>query len=111
MVQYNYTALANGTGLAYPSPKPLKTYSFQLPAACAVGSIVGLRRLLANGSDSITGITWDGYSYNWELNLGKPVLLNNVTRGESVQMGSAGVVNVDVPFSSVAVLDLNCAVA
>jgi len=110
MVQYNYTALANGTGLAYPTPKPSKIYSFQLPSACAVGASIAVRRLLANGSDSITGITWDGYSYNWELNLGRPVLLGNVTRGETVEVVSGGIVNADVPYSSVAVLDLSCGV-
>jgi len=108
MVQYNYTALINGTGLASPTLKPSKTYSFQLPAACAVGASIGVRRLLANGSDSITGITWDGYSYSWELDLERPVLLGNVTRGESLKIALGGVVSVDVPFSSVAVLDLSC---
>lgn len=110
MVQYNYTALANGTGLAYPTPKTSKMYSFQLPPACAIGATIAVRRLLANGSDSITGITWDGYSYNWELNLGEPVLLGNVTRGESVEVVAGGIVSVNVPYSSVAVLDLGCGV-
>jgi len=99
MVQYNYTALANRTGLAYPSPKPSKMHSFQLPPACAVGSSIAVRRLLANGSDSITGITWDGYNYNWELNLGRPALLGNVMRGESVEVVTGGIVNVNVPLS------------
>lgn len=108
MVQYNYTALANGTGLAAPTPRPSETYAFQLPAQLCAGTTAGVRRLMANGSDSITGITWDGYSYNWELAEGKPVLLGNVTRGESVVVGADGVVTVGVPVSSVAVLDLEC---
>jgi len=68
---------------------------------------VGLRRLMANGSDAITGITFDGYSYNYELDAGRPVLLQNVTRGETAVVKN-GLVKVDVPASSAVILDFGC---
>ena len=67
---------------------------------------VGVRRLMANGSDAISGITFDGYSYNFELDDGKPVLLGNVTRGEVLKVGRDGVLSLDVPWSSAVLLDL-----
>jgi hypothetical protein len=98
MKEFNYT---NSTGAIRPSQE----YSFQLPKGRFAGEEVGVRRLMANGSDAISGVTFDGYSYNLELDDGKPVLLNNVTRGEVVKVGKDGVVSVDVPWSSAALLD------
>ena len=63
-----------------------------------------IQRLLANGSDAITGVTFDGYSYNYELESGKPVLLQNVTRGETVSIGSHGKMSIEVPRSSAAIV-------
>jgi hypothetical protein len=59
-----------------------------------------LQRLIANGSDAVTGATFDGYSFNYELDNGKPVLMNNVTRGEIVQVDRRGDLAVEVPDSS-----------
>ena len=61
---------------------------------------------MANGSNAITGITFDGYSYNYELNEGKPVLLNNVTRNEVLQVAQSEIVTVGVPWSSAAIMNL-----
>jgi hypothetical protein len=101
MRQYNYTV--NGTSsLLNPVPRSSLSYDFAVPDGC--GDRVRVQRLWANGSDAISGITWDGHSYNYELDQGKPVRLTNVTTGEilSVQGGS---VSVTVPDSSVAVLN------
>ena len=95
---YNYT---NATG-----PRPSETLSFQLPKGCSSSGIT-VQRLTANGSDAITGITFDGYSYNYELEQGKPVLLQNVTRDEVLQVGRDGIVSIDVPWSSAAILNIN----
>jgi hypothetical protein len=59
---------------------------------------------MANGSDAVTGATFDGYSYNYELDNGKPVLLKNITRGESVKVSRKGDLTVDVPDSSAVLL-------
>lgn len=99
MVQYNYT-----TTTPTRPPRPSTTYTFQLPEY--FGTNVTIQRLLANGSDAITGITWDGTSYNYELNEGKPVVLKNVTRGETAQVASNGNVTVVVPDSSAAIIRL-----
>ncbi|OTA64165.1 glycoside hydrolase family 79 protein [Hypoxylon sp. EC38] len=82
---YNYTL--NGTGIGddlNPTPRPVRGYTFAGVHAESTTAVV--RRLKANGSDAITGITWDGWSYNYELDYGKPVRLNNVTVNETVQV-------------------------
>lgn len=100
MHQYNYTV--NGTSdILNPVPRPSRSYAFNVPSYC--GEEVEVKRLMANGSDAISGITWDGTSYNWELDNGKPVRLQNVTRGETMSVGS-GVVSVVVEDSSCAIL-------
>lgn len=101
MREYNYTV--NGTSsIPNPVPRPSHAYTFQIPSDY---SRVTLRRLAANGSDAITGITWDGWSYNWELQQGKPVRLHNVTVGETMRV-KRGNITVEVPDSSAVILDL-----
>jgi hypothetical protein len=84
-------------------PRPLQTYNFDLGSAAA-GKAAYLHRLMANGSDAISGVTYDGYSYNHELEEGKPVLLQNVTRGETLRVNKHGKLTVEVPWSSAVVL-------
>jgi hypothetical protein len=103
MRQYNYTV--NGTSsILNPVPRPQLSYDFQVPQGCS--GKVGIRRLWANGSDAVTGITFDGYSYNYELRMGKPVRLRNVTVGESSGV-QGGVVSISVPDSSAVILNFN----
>lgn len=97
---YNYTV--NGTSdIVNPVRRPSQTYEFQIADDCK--REVEVQRLLANGSDAITGITFDGWSYNWELERGKPVRLGNVTAGETIEVKD-GVVRVEVPDSSAVIL-------
>lgn len=96
MLEYNYTTTGS---------RPNVTYNVNVPSNLG-GTSVGVQRLVANGSDAISGITWDGYSYNWELAEGLPVLLGNVTRGETLVVGSGGVLDVVLPYSSMAILNL-----
>jgi hypothetical protein len=105
----SYNSTVGGEGLVpLPRgqlvPRPSKNYTFDLGTA-AVGKTAFVRRLWANGSDAITGITWDGWSYNFELDEGRPVRLANVTVGEKVKVAGDGSVTVSVPDSSAAVLD------
>jgi hypothetical protein len=102
--EYNYTDSLGAPGKT--EPRPTVTYNISVPSIYG-GQRVGVRRLMANGSDAISGVTWDGYSYNWELNKGRPVLLQNVTRSETVKVGSGGALQVVLPFSSVAIIDLS----
>lgn len=100
MRQYNYTV--NGTSsVLNPVKRPVKEYEFTVPEECE-GKVV-VQRLWANGSDAISGISWDGWSYNWELDLGKPVKLDNVTVGEEL-MARDGAVKVTVPDSTAVIL-------
>ncbi|KAF2169012.1 glycoside hydrolase family 79 protein [Zasmidium cellare ATCC 36951] len=83
-------------------PRPTENYSFQLPSY--LEGNFGIQRLIANGSDAISGVTFDGFSYNYERENGRPVLLRNVTRGEEVSV-SRGRLSVGVPRSSAVIVD------
>lgn len=100
MEAYNYTE-----GEENPE-RPEATYTFNLPAECGGDGVV--QRLIANGSDAITGLTFNGYSYSHDLDLGKPTLLTNVTTDESIAIGYDGVLKVVLPHSSAALVQLNC---
>jgi len=102
MMAYNATDYNSNYTDNYP--RPIERYSFQLPGSVARQQ-VGLQRLSANGSDATTGITFDGYSYNYELDEGRPVLLNNVTRGETAKVGRNGRLTLNVPRSSAVIVD------
>ncbi|PQE13530.1 glycoside hydrolase family 79 protein [Rutstroemia sp. NJR-2017a WRK4] len=91
MHQYNYTV--NGTSsVRNPVARPVRNFTITIPSSAtsqhsyALPSVATLRALHANGSDAITGITYDGYSYNYELNNGLPVRLTNVTVGKTVSV-------------------------
>jgi len=102
--QYNYTVESDAA--AQSLTRRTNTYYFNIPMTCAgVGT---LHRLIANGSDATTGVTWDGLSYAHELDLGKPVRMENVTRGETVYVGADGMFQVDVPESSACMVSLKC---
>jgi hypothetical protein len=101
-----YNTTVDGEGLESvpkPPPRPSQEYTFTVTGA-RNGARVGVQRLLANGSDAITGITFDGWSYNYELEKGKPVRLHNVTVGETAVVRN-GQVTVEVPDSSAVLLN------
>lgn len=102
---YNTTATGSGLGLADGDPLPRGSQNYTLSVPDGLDS-VPVQRLLANGSDAITGITWDGWSYNVELDGGRPVRLANVTTGETVSV-TDGQVTVTVPDSSAALLSFS----
>lgn len=93
--EYNSTAA---------SDRPTAKYQFQLPEIS--GRSLSLQRLWANGSDAISGISWDGWSYNYELKGGAPVRLHNVTVDETVAVDAQGVVEVELAWASGAILNL-----
>jgi hypothetical protein len=98
---YNTTANNFTTGF----PRPAQTHEFLLPKGCQSGTV---SRLMANGSDAVTGITWDGKSYAYELDEGKGVRMANVTQGECVEVDKRGGVKVEVPWSSAVIVSLKC---
>lgn len=107
MNSYNTTLDGTGLGVApNVTQRIARVYTFDVSGVVSLsaGSQVAVQRLSANGSDAITGITWDGWSYNWELDEGRPVRLDNVTVGEYVTVDENGTVAVSVPDSSVAML-------
>ena len=101
--EYNYTVAGLLNGPVNPVPRPSQNYTFSVPESCK-GQWIGVKRLYANGSDAISGITWDGWSYNYELERGRPVRLNNVTVGEKVLV-KGETVSVGVLDSSAAILE------
>ena len=100
---HTYNTTANNFTTSFP--RPIQTHQFSLPKGCKSGTV---QRLIANGSDALTGITWGGKSYAVELDEGKGVKMGNVTQGECVQVDKRGGVKVDVPWSSAAILSLKC---
>lgn len=102
---HSYNTTIGGEGLdpvPNPAPRPSRKYTFAVNDVHSRGP-VEVQRLLANGSDAITGITFDGWSYNWELDEGRPVRLHNVTVGETARV-RGGKVEVEVPDSSAVLL-------
>lgn len=95
---YNSTADNNYTSTPLPK-RGGQTFALRIPQSCS-GKTASFQRLIANGSDAVSGVTFDGYSYNYELNNGKPVLLGNVTRGETLRVDRRGVLRIEVPDSS-----------
>lgn len=118
MRAFNYSSPSSSSSQS----RPTETFSFQLANSGAdantqqaVKSITA-ERLLANGSDAITGVTFGGYSFNYELEMGRPVLLKNVSAVEDVVVraapggasgGDAGAFDVEVPWSSAVVLEFH----
>lgn len=98
---HNATAANNYT--APSAPLGGGEFTLQGPKDCK-GKTATLQRLMANGSDAVTGATFDGYNYNYELDNEIPVLLNNITRGESVKVGRKSDLKVGVPDSSAVLL-------
>ena len=103
LVEYNYTA---PDGSPSSELRPTGAFWFALPPGCA--GVATVRRLCANGSDAVTGVAWAGASFNIELNEGRPVVMANVSQGETVQVGADGLLGLDVPASSAAVVTLSC---
>jgi len=91
-----------------PVPRGSLNYTFTLPEGCGGSSDqVKVARLMGNGSDAVSGITFAGVSYNYELAGGTPVVLKNVTGLEVVGIQQGGKVGIiQVPDSSAVVLEL-----
>lgn len=97
----------NYTGSGQDTARPTETFQFQMPSNLHVKRI-SVQRLIANGSDAITGITFDGLSYNYDLDQGRPVRLDNTTdtsRTELLDVDKSGVLSIDVPWSSAAIIN------
>ncbi|KAI1774726.1 glycoside hydrolase family 79 protein [Hypoxylon cercidicola] len=105
---YNYTRNGTDGPDLNPDPRPARTYQFA--GLGAEAGTVQVRRLYANGSDAVTGIAWDGWSYNYELDEGRPVRLANITTGETAQVVD-GAIKVEVPDSQAVVLDFGTGMA
>lgn len=102
--EYNYTLNGSGGPDLNPQPRTVRTYS--LNVGNSTGAQASVQRLSANGSDAITGVSWDGWSYNYELAAGRPVRLANVTIGERVNI-TDGILQVGVADSEAVVVSLD----
>ena len=111
---HSYNTTVNGTGITPVASPPARgdlRFTFNIVPSTTdpgtkpdAGTAVRVQRLLAAGSDAISGITWDGWSYNYELDGGRPVRLGNVTIGETIFVDEDGSVTVTVPHSSAVLL-------
>ena len=96
--EYNSTNPASG-------PRANATYIFDVDTAC--NGQASISRLMGPGSDAITDITVNGYSYASELNHGKPLKLQNATTDEPLTVSNSEVV-LYVPYASAAIVNLCC---
>jgi hypothetical protein len=94
-----YNATSGGTG----NTRPSQSHVFSIPESQSKSAAV--KNLWADGSDVLSGITFDGYSYDFSLDEGRPVLLSNVTRGTTLPIQN-GLVTVDVMDSTAVILEL-----
>lgn len=83
--------------------RPNVQYEFQTSGHAKEARV---KRLIADGTDSYSGVTYGGYSYNWELENGRPVRLDNVTDVEIVPIGTDGRLVIKVPQASAAIITL-----
>jgi hypothetical protein len=106
---HSYNTTVDGAGIVpvpNPLPRPSRNFTFALSSPNSTNTTPSciptsfkIQRLMANGTDAITGTTWDGWSYDHELDGGRPVRLGNVTVGETVKV-EGRVFTVDVPDGS-----------
>ena len=101
---HTYNTTANNFTTPFARPKDM--HMFRVPSSCQGEGNV--KRLMAEGSDATAGITWDGYSFDYEVGEGRPVKMANITRGEKLSVDGDGLLGVQVPWSSVAVVELEC---
>lgn len=87
------------------APRPEQIYSLQIPDYQHSGEVIA-RRLIAPGSDQLSGVTFAGMSYNYELDEGRPVPLDNVTAQDTVSVSQSGMLEITVPDASAAIIDL-----
>lgn len=83
--------------------RPEEQYEFQTAGGVKEGIV---KRLIADGSDSYSGATYGGFSYNLELDEGRPVRLDNVTDVEIVPIDDDGKLFLTIPSSSAVILKL-----
>lgn len=86
-----------------PGQRPEQRYEFLVPRGVTQAQV---KRLIADGSDAYSGVTYGGLSYNLELNDGRPVRLHNVTDVEDVSVGQDGMLTITVPDASAVVVRL-----
>jgi hypothetical protein len=102
--EYNFTASGNATD-SNLNTSHRGSHNFSINVDESLNDQTAtVRRLTAPGADSITGITWDAYTFNYEVDNGNASRLSNVTHGEKVTV-SDGVVTVSIQSSSAVLLE------
>lgn len=82
--------------------RPNKTFAFHVSEQFSAATV---HRLAGPGADSQTNITFRGVSYAYELDGGRPVVVDPEARDERVTVEN-GLVRVNVPASSAVLLKL-----
>lgn len=83
--------------------RPSKTFAFRVPQQFGSATV---QRLMGADAHSRTNITFGSVSYDYELQGGKPVVVDPEARDEQVHVED-GIVRVEVPASSAVLLRLN----
>ncbi|EQB45829.1 hypothetical protein CGLO_15245 [Colletotrichum gloeosporioides Cg-14] len=104
MAEYNFTASGNATETELNKFKR-SNHSFSINLDSSFnGKTATVLRLIAPGADSITGITWDGYTFNYDVDNGKAARVSTVTVGEEVAV-SDGKATLSIADSSAVVVE------
>ncbi|CAI6333923.1 unnamed protein product [Periconia digitata] len=91
----------NATGT--PEQRPVQKYDFMIEGGVKEARV---KRLIADGTDQYSGVTYGGFSYNLELDEGRAVRLENVTDIEVLEVGGDGRLTVEVPDASAVIVTL-----
>lgn len=81
--------------------RPSRSYSFEVPEGFTSAKV---ERLTAPGSDALDEVTFGGISYDYDLEQGKPVVVDSQNETITIQ---GGVLDITVSDSSAVLLTLN----
>jgi hypothetical protein len=82
-------------------PRPSTDVSFTISGATNSSSVT-VQRLQAPGSDATSGVTFSGYSWDYNLGQGMPVNVNNAS--PEVLNITSGAFTITIPDSEIAIL-------
>lgn len=82
--------------------RPSKEYAYRVPSHFRTARV---QRFMGAGADARTNLTLGGVSYDYELDGGRPIVVDEKATEEKLSIDN-GVVKVDVPASSGVLLTL-----
>jgi hypothetical protein len=85
------------------TPRPNSTFTVNVPNSVKGATV---ERLTAAGADALSGITFAGVSYDYDLAEGKPVVVDEAATKETLKVTTNGVLSVVLQDSEAVILQL-----